>query len=150
MKNYRIYSTWLLFMLVCLLPANLAAQTALQEKLKEITQITKVKPLESPEFTEKYVTYFTQPLDHKHPEKGSFSQRVVVSHVGFDRPTVIVTEGYGAAYALYPKYREELSRLFNTNMIFVEPRGSHKARINTLPENMKQEAIRIIKEWLEE
>ena len=122
MKNYRIYSTWLLFMLVCLLPANLAAQTALQEKLKEITQITKVKPLESPEFTEKYVTYFTQPLDHKHPEKGSFSQRVVVSHVGFDRPTVIVTEGYGAAYALYPKYREELSRLFNTNMIFVEYR----------------------------
>ena len=122
MKNYRIYSTWLLFMLVYLLPANLAAQTALQEKLKEITQITKVKPLESPEFTEKYVTYFTQPLDHKHPEKGSFSQRVVVSHVGFDRPTVIVTEGYGAAYALYPKYREELSRLFNTNMIFVEYR----------------------------
>ena len=122
MKNYRNYSTWLLFMFVCLLPANLAAQTALQEKLKEITQITKVKPLESPEFTEKYVTYFTQPLDHKHPEKGSFSQRVVVSHVGFDRPTVIVTEGYGAAYALYPKYREELSRLFNTNMIFVEYR----------------------------
>ena len=122
MKNYRIYSTWLLFMLVYLLPANLAAQTALQEKLKEITQITKVKPLESPEFTEKYVTYFTQPLDHKHPEKGSFSQRIVVSHVGFDRPTVIVTEGYGAAYALYPKYREELSRLFNTNMIFVEYR----------------------------
>ena len=122
MKNYRNYSTWLLFMFVCLLPANLAAQTALQEKLKEITQITKVKPLESPEFTEKYVTYFTQPLDHKHPEKGSFSQRIVVSHVGFDRPTVIVTEGYGAAYALYPKYREELSRLFNTNMIFVEYR----------------------------
>ena len=113
------------FVLLCvflLLPFSTAAQTALQEKLKEITQITKVNPLESAEFAEKYVTYFTQPLDHKHPEKGSFSQRVVVSHVGFDRPTVIVTEGYGAAYALYPKYREELSRMFNTNMIFVEYR----------------------------
>jgi len=34
--------------------------------------------------------------------------------------------------------------------IFVEPRGSHRARINTLPEEMKQEAISIIKGWLEE
>ena len=34
--------------------------------------------------------------------------------------------------------------------IFVQPRGSHRARINTLPEDMKQEAIRIIKSWLEE
>ena len=78
--------------------------------------------METSEFSEKYVTYFTQPLDHRHPEKGSFRQRVIVSHVGFDRPTVIVTEGYGAAYALRPQYREELSKLLNANMIFVEYR----------------------------
>ena len=47
---------------------------------------------------------------------------MIVSHVGFDRPTVIVTEGYGAAYALNPKYREELSELLDANMIFVEYR----------------------------
>ena len=68
------------------------------------------------------MTYFIQPLDHRHPEKGSFRQRVIVSHVGFDRPTVIVTEGYGAAYALRSQYREELSKLLNANMIFVEYR----------------------------
>jgi hypothetical protein len=34
--------------------------------------------------------------------------------------------------------------------IFVQPRGSHRARINTLPEEMKQKAISIIKGWLEE
>ena len=34
--------------------------------------------------------------------------------------------------------------------IFVEPRGSHLARINTLPEDMKQKAISILKKWLEE
>lgn len=78
--------------------------------------------METSEFSEKYVTYFTQPLDHRHPEKGSFRQRVIVSHVGFDRPTVIVTEGYGAAYALRSQYREELSKLLNANMIFVEYR----------------------------
>lgn len=87
-----------------------------------MTNITEVKPLESTEFQEKYVVRITQPLDHRHPEKGSFSQRVIISHVGFDRPTVIVTEGYEATYALNPKYREEISRMLNTNMIVVEYR----------------------------
>ena len=108
-----------LFILVC---QNLIAQDLLHEKLKTIATISEIKPLEKGEFAEKYVTYFNQPLDHQHPEKGSFRQRVVVSHIGFDRPTVIVTEGYGASYALNPKYREELSKMFNTNMVFVEYR----------------------------
>jgi len=43
-------------------------------------------------------------------------------NVSFDRPTVIVTEGYGAAYAANPAYREEISRLLNTNIVFVEHR----------------------------
>lgn len=108
-----------LLILVC---QNLIAQDLLHEKLKTIATISEIKPLEKGEFAEKYVTYFNQPLDHQHPEKGSFRQRVVVSHIGFDRPTVIVTEGYGASYALNSKYREELSKMFNTNMVFVEYR----------------------------
>ena len=122
MNNRKNYKSLWLFLALYLLPLTLTAQTALQEKLKAISHITEIKPLESTEFAEKYVTYFTQPLDHDHPELGNFHQRVIVSHIGFDRPTVIVTEGYGAAYALYPRYREELSKLFNTNMIFVEYR----------------------------
>ena len=107
---------------LCLLSLSAVAQTTLQEKLKTISLITEIKPLESKEFAEKYVTYFTQPLDHDRPELGSFRQRVIISHIGFDRPTVIVTEGYGAGYALSPRYREELSKMFNTNMVFVEYR----------------------------
>ena len=34
--------------------------------------------------------------------------------------------------------------------LFVEPGGSHRARINTLPEQMKKEAVAILKGWLEE
>ena len=94
----------------------------LEQKISAISAIKEIRPLETSEFSEKYVTYFIQPLDHRHPEKGSFRQRVIVSHVGFDRPTVIVTEGYGAAYALRSQYREELSKLLNANMIFVEYR----------------------------
>lgn len=108
-----------LLILVC---QNLIAQDLLHEKLKTIATISEIRPLDKGEFAEKYVTYFNQPLDHQHPEKGSFRQRVVVSHIGFNRPTVIVTEGYGASYALNPRYREELSKMFNTNMVFVEYR----------------------------
>lgn len=120
MKKTLFYSILLLVGLC--LPLSVTAQTELQNKMKEIANITEVKALESEEFAEKYVTYFTQPIDHENPELGTFRQRVFVSHVGFDRPTVLVTEGYGASYAFNPKYREELSKWFNTNMIFVEYR----------------------------
>ena len=122
MKNIHIRYATLLLLVLLAVPASLSAQTALKQKLNKISAIKEVRPLETSEFAEKYVTYFTQPLDHRHPEKGSFRQRVIVAHIGFNRPTVIVTEGYGAAYALRPKYREELSKLLNANMIFVEYR----------------------------
>lgn len=122
MKNMHIrYAALLLFVLLSA-SASSFAQTVLEQKISAISAIKEIRPLETSEFSEKYVTYFIQPLDHRHPEKGSFRQRVIVSHVGFDRPTVIVTEGYGAAYALRPQYREELSKLLNANMIFVEYR----------------------------
>ena len=122
MKNMHIrYAAHLLFVLLSA-SASSFAQTVLEQKINAISAIKEIRPLETSEFSEKYVTYFTQPLDHRHPEKGSFRQRVIVSHVGFDRPTVIVTEGYGAAYALRSQYREELSKLLNANMIFVEYR----------------------------
>ena len=38
--------------------------------------------------TEKYVFFINQLLDPHHPEAGNFKQRVILSHVGFDRPTV--------------------------------------------------------------
>lgn len=122
MKNLRIWQTLAVWLVLFLTSLPLSAQTALLEKMGKIAAITETRPLESTEFSEKYVAYFTQPLDHSHPEKGTFTQRVIVSHVGFDRPTVMVTEGYGASSAFGTHYREELSRLFNTNMIFVEYR----------------------------
>lgn len=122
MKNMHLRNAVLLLYVLLMLSASSSAQSTLKQNLSRISAITDIRPLESTEFTEKYVASFTQPLDHRHPEKGSFQQRVIVAHVGFDRPTVIVTEGYGAAYALRPNYREELSKLFNANMIFVEYR----------------------------
>ncbi|MFV0547060.1 MAG: S28 family serine protease [Bacteroides sp.] len=113
----------LLILLWIMQPSNvLGAEKTLLEQLKAMSTVEKVEQLQTTEFAEKYVVYFRQPIDHKHPELGHFSQRVIVGHSDFDRPTVMVTEGYGAAYALRPGYREEISRLFNANMIFVEHR----------------------------
>ncbi len=119
-----------LWMLLCVTSVAVTAQQKLQDKLSNISEIADYKVLESTEFTEKYVTYFVQPIDHATPSLGDFRQRVIVCHVGFDRPTVLVTEGYGATYAFNPRYREELSKLLDANMIFVE----HRYFLESTPE----------------
>lgn len=99
-----------------------AASGELKEKLATLKGVGRIETLASDHYAEKYVVRIDQPLDPKHPEAGSFTQRVIIGHVGFDRPTILVTEGYGAAYALNPKYQEELSKLLNANLVFVEYR----------------------------
>ncbi len=100
-------------------------------RVESLKGVSGVKRLESRHFNDKYVLYINQPLDHKNPSAGSFKQRVFLMNVSFDRPTVIVTEGYGAAYAANPAYREEISRLLNTNVIFVE----HRYFLESTPES---------------
>lgn len=111
----------LLLLLLVIVSAN-ASNKELYQKLCTLKGVITVDSLPSDYSSEKYVVTIRQPLDHKHPEKGSFTQRVVISHEGFDRPTVLVTEGYGGDYALNPRYRDELAGLFHTNTVFVEHR----------------------------
>lgn len=107
-----------------------ASAGELKDRLSQLKDISNIEALESDYYTEKYVVRITQPVDHKHPELGTFTQRVVVSHVGFDRPTVIVTEGYGGAYALRPRYQDEVAKLLNANIVFVE----HRYFLKSTPE----------------
>lgn len=132
MKHIRIsLFLWCsIVLLTASAPLSLASQEQLLRKIEKNLSISDIQSLGESQFHEKYVMYLTQPLDHRHPEKGSFRQRVIVGHVGFDRPTVIVTEGYGAAYALRTSYREELSELLDANMIFVE----HRYFLESTPE----------------
>lgn len=100
----------------------MAAPGELKEKLASLKGISNIEQLESEHYPEKYVVRITQQVDPKNPAAGTFTQRVVVGHIGFDRPTVIVTEGYGGAYAMNPKYQEELTKLLDANLVFVEYR----------------------------
>lgn len=115
-----------LLLAICLCSAvSLTAQTSrtsLEVTLSSMENVTSVTPMESNDFKEKYLIKVRQMVNPKDIKDGFFEQRVYVMHVGFDRPTVLVTEGYNADYASRPRYREELSRMFNTNLIVVEHR----------------------------
>ena len=112
-----------LFLALILISFSLAASDHdLKQRLVSLPGIQSVELLKSKHFDSKYLLRIVQPLDHAHPELGTFTQRVFVSHVGYDRPTVLVTEGYGANYAMSANYRDEISKLFNTNIVFVEHR----------------------------
>ncbi|MDD2419345.1 MAG: S28 family serine protease [Bacteroidales bacterium] len=100
------------------------------DRLHALPGVTDVKRLPARDFNDKYVLYIEQPLDHSNVQAGTFRQRVFLMNVSFDRPTVLVTEGYGASYAQRPTYREEISRMFNTNIVFVE----HRYFLESTPE----------------
>ncbi len=99
-----------------------ATATELTDKLGGLDAISRVEALQSADGLEKLVCVVSQQLDWKDESEGSFGQRVIIKHRGFDRPTVMVTEGYGAAYAMHPGYQEELSTLLEANLVFVEHR----------------------------
>lgn len=69
-------------------------------------------------FEAAYELKIKQPLDHFDASKGFFYQRAYLSHKGFDRPTVIVTEGYSRNQnRIY-----ELTSFIGANQIDVEHR----------------------------
>jgi len=78
---------------------------------------------------------FKQPVDHKHPTGPKFSQRVVLSHVGYDRPVVVMLEGYD----LHSTKRAELADLLNANQIRIE----HRYFAQSTPDSVNWEHLTI-------
>ncbi len=76
-----------------------------------------------------------QPLDHQHPEKGSFYQRVYLSHRDASLPVVMVTEGYDRGR----NYQSELTKAMGANQIVVE----HRFYGESVPDSMDYEYLNI-------
>lgn len=108
------------------------AQNEIEKMLKGIEYVKSFEKIEKADTTRQYyLMKFTQLLDTDNPEAGSFEQRVMLGHRGYDRPVVIVTEGYGADYAFSsPRYMEELTKIMDANIIFVE----HRYFLESTPE----------------
>jgi len=113
----RIFLLLLLALQVCV-----ACASELYERLCAVPEIKRIEKLSEGRFSERYRIMFEQPIDHRRPELGTFTEMFVLGHVGFDRPTMLVTQGYGGEMGLRENYREEISEKFNTNQIFVEHR----------------------------
>jgi hypothetical protein len=91
-------------------------------------------------YKEAYELWYKQNIDHDNPKGGTFSQRVIINHVGFDRPTVVILEGYN----IFTTRAGELSTLLNANQITIEHRFFDKSRPDYIPWeflNVKQAAI---------
>lgn len=95
-----------------------AQQQKLNNLLFELPDVIfqEMKPADGFEAT--YKLYIKQALDHQNPEKGFFYQKAYLSHRGFDRPMVIVTEGYACSKAR----KNELTDLLDANQLEVEHR----------------------------
>ena len=110
-------------LLLLLTPLMALADKVMEQKLAALSNVVEATEVaDEAGFDSRYILKVKQPLSHKDPSKGSFTQRVIVMHRGLDRPTLVVTEGYGAGYAAGPRYNNELSTYFNTNIVFVEHR----------------------------
>ncbi|MCI6803873.1 MAG: aminopeptidase [Prevotellaceae bacterium] len=108
-----------------LMALGLAAQndsTLFMQQLCALEGISDVKPLETSTFKEKYVLKMEQQVDWKTLSKGTLKERIIIGMKGLNKPTIIVTEGYFANYGISPDYEEELSRLFDANVILCEYR----------------------------
>lgn len=96
--------------------------TMFMRRLLGMEGVSDVERLASTCFAEKYVLFFDQPVNHARPEGERFRERIIVGLRDEERPTVLVTEGYFAHYALAEGYEEELTRLLDANMVVCEYR----------------------------
>jgi hypothetical protein len=107
-KNY-IRLAWSTLALTALLLTGCTADNSLSEIVPEKSETTTTTDDEfintlkaipgvvSPELKygkEYYYFYFQQPIDHYHPEKGTFLQQVAVRLTGHDKDVVVYTHGY--------------------------------------------------------
>lgn len=116
--------TFLLLLCIFITFPAVAAKrkTSFLSSLSEIPGVTSVRQIQSEKFKERYIITFRQYIDHNDTSLGTFSQRIIVGNVSTDSATVVVTEGYSAAYTEKKSYREELSSILNANSIIIEHR----------------------------
>ena len=69
--------------------------------------------------------HFTQPIDHEHPEAGTFLQYATLIHTDPAAPLVLLHTGYGNWYYDYPG---ELARLLHANQLVIEHRFFRTSR----------------------
>ena len=92
--------------------------------IDEIVQSGDSKP-----FAEKYLVTFTQYLDWKNPNLGTFTQRVEIGFKGYDNVNVMYVSGYELVEDRFETDDDhEISEMCNGNYIAVEYRFFSKSK----------------------
>ena len=101
-----------------------AKKNDIEKMLKKIEKVSSFEKIEKLDTLRSYYSLkFTQQLDKDNPEAGTFEQRVLLGHRGWDRPMVIITQGYGGGGSFSSnRFYEELTTLIDANVLFVEHR----------------------------
>lgn len=100
--------------------------TDIKERLLSIPGVSLIeeKPYTGYRF---FVLNFTQPVDHRHPSKGTFQQRITVLHKDVARPTVFYTGGYNVSTT---PSRREPTQIVDGNQVSLEYRFFTPSRPN--------------------
>lgn len=94
-----------------------AEEKKLEEDLFALPDVSFTKISAANELPIKYMLRIKQPLDHKDRSKGEFYQRVILTHQGYQQPTLMQTQGY----ELY-KGKNELEAALKANHLNIEHR----------------------------
>ena len=72
------------------------------------------------DYLSQYSMFIEQPVNHNQPDADKFKQKVSIMFRGFDRPTILVTEGY-----LWEQFKdaEDIGINLKANMVHVEHRN---------------------------
>lgn len=110
--------------------------SSLEQKLSELSSIHSFRKIETiGSFVECYELFIEQPVEHDNPDKGTFLQKVYLSHKSFDQPTLMVVNGYIS----YNNSVNEWSELLSANQIYVEHRYFGQSK----PEEVEWETLNL-------
>ena len=102
--------------------SQVLAETGLFTDIKENpdTVATRKKAEGELVFQSQYSMFITQPVNHDQPDGDKFKQKVCILFRGYDRPTILVTEGY-----FWYRFgdAEDIGKNLNANMVHVEHRN---------------------------
>ncbi|WP_327104996.1 S28 family serine protease [Nonomuraea glycinis] len=107
-------------------PASVVVRDDLLDKLTAIPGLTVVSESQ-PAGYRFFVLSFTQPVDHRHPRRGAFEQRLTLLHRSADAPVVLYTGGYGLPVNPTAS-RTEPTQLVDGNQVSVEHRFFRSSR----------------------
>jgi len=111
------------------------SQTDITAQIKALPRVLSVKAMGDPR-GQTYDITFEQPVDHRNPNGPKFGQHIFLSHVGFDKPNLLGTEGYWASRPV----GGELKQMLGTpNLITVE----HRYFGNSIPSPIVWEQLTV-------